>query len=566
VERGHEAERGHEPRGGAATACAGPVIADINTDKARYAPDGRVTIYVDLSNTTHSAITGGTVTLYCKYLGALVDSPPAQSLNLAPGASRTLMFTWAPPGQDFRGYSVEAWVRDPAGTILDNLNTAVDVSSNWTRFPRYGYLSGYPSQPDVTSTNTVWQLKNYHISALQFYDWQHKHHRPLAGTVASPAASWTNLANRPIDRRAVLDLIHAAHGYGMTAMNYNLLNGAWSGYDRDGVDPRWGLWRARDGTDQYRLPMPAGWASDNIYLFHPADAGWQDYLYAREAEVFAAYPFDGWHVDSTGNPPTPVYTHAGAPVDLWTTFRPFLNNARARLTYFDLKTLIDQCIAWSGGKGVVLPAYMNYEHATRFSADRPGTFNASSVLLTDAVIFASGATHLELGDGAHMLCNEYFPNRNLVPGPKLGTALRRYYDFLVAYQNLLQGRFQNSSNRLWLSVPNSFDARPDTVWAFTKISDDGAQHMINLINIRGVRSNAWRDDNADYPTPVRQSDIIVKYYFGAGTVATAGWASPDFQNGKMNDLPNTLGIDDGGRYVQFTVPSLAYWDMIYIRK
>ena len=27
---------------------------------------------------------------------------------------------------------------------------AVDVSSIWTRFPRYGYLSGYPSQPDVT--------------------------------------------------------------------------------------------------------------------------------------------------------------------------------------------------------------------------------------------------------------------------------------------------------------------------------------------------------------------------------------------------------------------------------
>jgi dextranase len=386
-------------------------------------------------------------------------------------------------------------------------------------------------------------------------------------------------------------------------MNYNLLNGAWSGYARDGVDPRWGLWLARDGTDQYRLPMPAGWASDNIYLFNPAAAGWQDYLFAREAEVFAAYPFDGWHVDSAGRPPAPVYTQAGEPVDLWTTFRPFLNNAKARLnkavvfnnvggyglfdtaanstddivyvecwpstrqvTYYDLKALIDQCIEWSGGKGVVLPAYMNYERAKRFSAAQPGPFNASSVRLADAAIFASGATHLELGDGARMLCSEYFPNRNLDPGPELRAALRNYYDFLVAYQNLLQGRFKNSSNRLWLSVATSFDARPDTVWAFTKVSGDESQHMINLINLRGMPSNAWRDDNGDYPVPLPQSDLVVKYYYGAGTIASVRWASPDSQNGKMIDLPHTLGADDGGRYVQFTVPSLAYWDMLYLTK
>lgn len=48
----------------------------------------------------------------------------------------------------------------------------------------------------------------------------------------------------------------------------------------------------------------------------------------------------------------------------------------------------------------VFAAYMNYNKES-------GTFNTPGVLLTDAVMFAIGASHLELGD--HMLHKEYFP-------------------------------------------------------------------------------------------------------------------------------------------------------------
>ena len=49
---------------------------------------------------------------------------------------------------------------------------------------------------------------------------------------------------------------------------------------------------------------------------------------------------------------------------------------------------------------------MNYN-----KADNRGEFNTPGVLLTDAVMFALGGSHLELG-GDHMLCKEYFPNEN----------------------------------------------------------------------------------------------------------------------------------------------------------
>lgn len=57
------------------------------------------------------------------------------------------------------------------------------------------------------------------------------------------------------------------------------------------------------------------------------------------------------------------------------------------------------------------------------------------MLLTDAVIFALGGAHLELGE--HMLCSEYFPNTDIVMSSTLKDDLVWYYDFLVGYENLV---------------------------------------------------------------------------------------------------------------------------------
>lgn len=232
---------------------------------------------MEVTNGTGRGLAKGTVGLSCTHLGIPRSGPPPQVFRLAPGAKVTLVFRWNPPPEDYQGYGVEAWARDAVGHLLDRGSTAVDVSSTWTRFPRYGFLSEYPAQSRATSQNTIRLLNDYHLNGLQFYDWQLKHHRPLAGTAAAPADSWGDIAGRPTSRRTVLDLLAAAHGRGMAAMNYNLLYGAWSGYDRDGVDRRWGLWN-KDGTHQDRLPLPGGWATPFLYLFNPADPGWQRYL------------------------------------------------------------------------------------------------------------------------------------------------------------------------------------------------------------------------------------------------------------------------------------------------
>jgi dextranase len=403
----------------------------------------------------------------------------------------------------------------------------------------------------------------------------------------------------------VNNYIEAAHAYGASAMNYNLMYGAFAGYGQDGsgVDYNWGLWVQNNGTDQWNISLPSGWATSNIYIFDPGNTGWQNYIYAQESNVFSVYGFDGWHVDQLGNWNT-MYTHSGSSVNYGAEFPGFLNGAHSALgktivfnavagfglpgvlpdeafayvecwptanggtqnNYNDLKSVVDNINAASPGQGVVLPAYMDEVYAQ----NNTGNFNTPGVLLADAAIFAIGASHLELGAGLggndtlDMLDNAYFPNENLTPTPSLLATLQVYYDFDVEYENLLRGQLANSGNTIALTgLASGPIAANNEVWAFAK--NTGSTHMLNLINLLNATNTNWRDDNADYPAPPTQTNVVVTYYYGSGTTPQhVYWASPDINSGRTSALDFTTGSNGSGNYVQFTLPSLAYWDMVYL--
>lgn len=101
-------------------------------------------------------------------------------------------------------------------------------------------------------------------------------------------------------------------------------------------------------------------------------------------------------------------------------------------TYYSIhRAILDAC-ALSGGKSLVVAAYVNYRNPLR-------AFNPSAVRLLDCVVFASGGARIELGNGGNMLSDEYFPadTQKRMDG-ELTRDVRRLYDFLVAYENLLR--------------------------------------------------------------------------------------------------------------------------------
>ena len=559
-----------------------------NTDKSAYPPGSSVTLYVDLTNGTGSSL-NGFLNVMVSHLGNAVTNLPSQSISsLVAHSTTTKNFSWTPPATNYQGYLIFITVQDVGSNVLDSGSCAVDVSSDWAKFPRYGYVAHYDVGLDAY--NIAWQLKNYHLNGLQFYDWQWKHHLPYTN-----AATWPDIANRTISQATVSNLIAAAHSYGMVAMNYNLYGGAYSNYwnDGSGVTTNMGIFKGtppslanQEGSGSF----PTGWATPRLYSMNNRDTNWQNYIFGREQTVFTNFAFDGWHIDTLGQ--TYDYDSSGNYFYLPDYHPQFINNAKSALNkrmlfnssdgvgenqiaqsanvdfiyselwaannpnYISFQQRADNVRSY-GSKALVLPAYMNYNKSS-------GSFNGASVRLADAAIFACGASHLEIGDDTEMLRTEYFPENTVKMSASLNTALRTYYDFLVGYENLLRDGTVSANYAATISgITTSTNGSAGAVWINSRKNlGNNCLHFVNLLN---NTSSSWRDTNGTYATPTTQTNLAVKMYYGGNLGGgKLWWASPDTNSGAATQLTYSGGSDSGGNYVSFTLPSLQYWDMVWL--
>jgi dextranase len=193
-------------------------------------------------------------------------------------------------------------------------------------------------------------------------------------------------------------------------------------------------------------------------------------------------------------------------------------------------------------------------------------FNLPAVLLTDASIFASGAAHIELGDGGRMLTNEYFPaDTRLSISPALHDALRHYYDYLTAYENYLR---QDTAPAEGIAVridgqPSDSLAVPDTIWTIAR--ENAGYSVIHLINLRGTDDAHWRDISMIRPEPPIFEDLHVRIS-SPQSIRAVGWASPDVDGGSYHPVRFRVVPTPHGQEIELTLPSLCYWDTIFLTR
>lgn len=549
------------------------IVENIETDKSRYNPGETITITLYLNNIDFEMIH-----VRYKHLTTILGE------NNLTAASNQVVINWLPPGDDFKGYSIEfEFVKD--GEIADYASTAVDVSSDWTNFPRYGFLSKFPVMSSTEITNTIKELNAFHINGLQFYDWHNKHHLPLKMDGETPAGSWMDIARRTISFNTVQGFIQEAKGFNMATMSYNLLYGAWEDYASDGVSDKWMIYNDPNHGTINKHDLDDNWALSDILVLNPANSEWQNYIFQKTAMIYEHLDFDGWHLDQLGHRGT-VYDYDGNQQDLWLTFIPFLENLR---TAFPGKKMVLNAVdqygqkeilstdvdfsyteVWSSVKygelagvildnfnfnnqiNTVLAAYINYD-----LADHPGYFNEPAVLMADAVIMAFGGAHLELGE--HMLGKEYFPNDNLSVSPELRERLIEYYDFMVAWQNVLRdGGNIDLTPGIYSNAVSIGDWNPvlGLISAFKKeLADKSVYH---LINFDGLNSLEWRDNSGTLSPPSEKNSFSIT--IPANQVNKVSYASPDWHDGVQAELDFT--ITNGN--CEFEVPYLKYWGMIII--
>jgi dextranase len=568
----------------------GKLLSDVYTDKARYNPKDSVNITIELDNKLNSNYSGK-LNVYYKNLNKLIGTKEMK-VEIKKGEKKSINIAWNPPANDFKGYMVEVYAFKGIN-VIDSRNTAVDVSSNWDRFPRYGYVAEYPKREKGETEKIIDNLNKYHINGLQFYDWQNKHHKPIPDTKDNTYSAWKDIANRDVYYDTVKNYIDAAHGKNMKAANYNLIYGAYTDYKQDGVKPEWGIYKDSEHNEQDMHQLPSGWAS-SIDVFNPANRDWQNYIFNEEKKANKLLNFDIFHMDTLGGRGL-VYDYEGKEVDLPSTYTEFANNAKKTLgtgivfntvnrygleyiaksdvdflyselwpsenkDYNSLKETVDIGYELTGGKkNTVIAAYMNYG-----SADSKGEFNENSVRLCDAAIFAAGGDHIELGDTG-MLCKEYFPNKNLTMTDSLKASMRSYYDFITAYENLLRDNVSEKNNKIQLQdIKTSNDGKADTVWTYAKGKE--GYDVIHMINLLGYKWTGWRDDGANYDPPELKKNIKLKYYIKDDEIKGVYLASPDLMGGKSEKLKYNVKEENGERYLEIYIPELQYWDMVYIEK
>lgn len=563
----------------------------LSTDKCAYAPGEQIAF-------TLSA--------------APVEGLRVRYRHLADVVADTLLtaksWTWTAPAPDFRGYMVEVYTTDGTADCIHGI-IAVDVSSDWVRFPRYGFVATFGNDKtiSVVKKEMTW-LNRCHINAVQFQDWHNCHDWPLGGTREKPLSSYKDIANRTIYVSAVRNYILRQHQFGMKSFFYNLCFGVLDGYESRGVKEEWLAFKDQNHTQKDKHDLPDSWKSD-IYLANPGNTEWQTFLGDRNDDVYACFDFDGYQIDQLGNRGT-LYDYYGNKLNLPSGYASFIQamkkrhpekrlvmNAvseygaaemghtgkldcfynevwgchsrdaltRAEAQFTNLNNIIQNNRSYNPALQTVFAAYMNY-------CLENGDFNTPGVVMTDAVMFALGGAHLELG-GDHMLCREYFPHVGLKMTDELKDWMTRYYDFFTAYENLLRGEWSENSKVKVTARGVTVNKWEPVNKQITQVARDvEGRKVIHLLNFCTPADSkvsdpayllCWhdRDGLRPWPTEHNELSLTISGLSGLGKNPRVWVASPDYLGGAVQEITEFSSTSTS---VRFTLPALQFWSMIVV--
>ena len=536
------------------------VAVDIVPDKAFYRPGETATFLITAAGGERAEAT----------IAHLADTLAVLEVAVRDGSA---ILSWTPPPDAPRGYGITVRLLD-GERMLATASTAFDVLARWTQAPRYGFLSEFqPGRADAEAA-MAWAAR-YHVNGLQFYDWQYRHE-----TLLPPSDPHTDLLGRRMSLATVERLIEAAHARNIAAMPYTAIYGASPAFYR--AHPDWALLQATG--------EPFEFADGFLYIMDPSPGSpWNTHLLGEFARVLDETAFDGIHIDQYGAPQIGKNA-AGERVDLARVFPAFIDQTAALVRdrrgdggavifnavrnwpvdtvapagqdvvyievwepyrdFMDLHRLVVRAQELGGGKPVILAAYIHPDHR-------------HNVRLANAVIFASGGTHLELGEPRAMLADPYFPKFGTMDEDVKATT-RRYYDFPVRYGEVLATETTDATaaraGALAIEGIRTQSLRSrDRVAVIVRQGRDF--ETFSLVNLLGLESGEWARPLAGGPDPL--DDLAIRVYTDR-PVSSLWWASPDGDSLDARALDFAAGHDEGGAYIAFRLPRLDTWSMIVV--
>jgi dextranase len=503
------------------------------------------------------------------YLSEVLEEK-SQIVSFGPG-NESIEMSWFPPATTPRGYGLDCRLDSLQGETLAEHFSAFDVLERWTQHPRYGFLTDFSSERE--STDALDTLLKFHINGLQFYDWMYRHEQYL--TDQEP---YIDPLGRQLSLKTVEKLIDAAHQRNMAAMPYTAVYAASISFYETHKD--WALYQP-NGTPHY-------FGENFLVIMDPRPGSlWTSHLLDEFENILTKTNFDGIHLDQYGAPKQGYDVHGnifsleqpladlidathvivdqqrgedGAvifnavtnwPIDVVAPSQEdivYIEVWSPYTSFNDLSNMVLQGQELGGGKPVVLAAYID-------------PFYETNALLIDAIIFANGAGHIEMGEKGGYLADPYFP-QYAIPSVQLSAALERYYTFAIRYQNVI-GPQTRSGNRVYgqnLSIAGINTAPGmlyDKVMPVIRESEDHL--VISLINMLGLPSGEWEIGLNEAPTPLDQVSLELKEL--DKDIQSVWFATPDTED--LSLVPLEFELVQG--VLTLTVPHLDYWGIILLK-
>ena len=456
---------------------------------------------------------------------------------------------------------------------LGELATAVEVTADPRLRLRYGFAASYAPDKDVTGLADM--VRRLHLTGVQFYDWAYRHADLMGGGEA-----YRDALDQPIALSTVRRLVEAVQQAGSRALGYAAVYAV-----GPGEWPRWNHQALLRGDgESYGL-------GDFLFILDPAAPDWLAHFTADLEAATASLGFDGYHLDQYGYPKWAARAD-GQIVDVAASFVTLINNVRKalpqthlvfnnvndfptrqtarapqdavyiepwapQLTLQSLADTVARARTSGAGKPVVMAAYQHvYDSAPAESAD-------TATALTMATLFSHGATQLLAGEADRLLCDPYYV-RNHVMAPSTAALLKRWYDFMVAHDELLfpsevtdvtdafAGAYNMDLDIDFGGIAISERAEPGKIWR--RITQVGHRIVIHVINLTGQTDCLW--DAPRQPIAAVSNGRLTLDRLATVTKRVQV-ASPDNQD-VLVEIPPAGGLSG------YPLPDLQTWQMIVV--
>ena len=419
------------------------------------------------------------------------------------------------------GYGLRLTVLDRTGARVARAETAVEAIDGWWEAPRHAALVAF-NDPGTTAAD-VRNLRAWHVTVCQAYDWMWRHYRYLP---PDGAIAFTDTLGRLVSLDAVRAGVRAGHRAGIASLAYGSVYGA----EREHVDRH-----PEDRVfDAGGTPLSLG----GTFFINDVRPGteWRRRLLGEYARAVRAIGFDGVHMDTYG-PPWSAVAEDGSPIDFAAEYPGLIAEAAARVAaarpggrvlfncvegfpldaiapapaaalylelwppddrYADLVRWVDRAHGLAAGRSVVIAAYalpMRDPASIASPGARAAAFEAT--LLTTSVIAAAGAFHHALAAADRLLIEGYYPAAIRLRAPEV-RALQAAWRFAARHLHLVSDpgavtipiHGAGLVDRDGRSIPVSAVPAAGAVWA-RAIRTSGGDRVVQLVDLLDQTDDRW---------------------------------------------------------------------------